>query len=324
MRKVAIIGTAPLSRDLAPYQDKDWEIWVCSAGNVGAAGVTRVTRWYELHAITELEAPENKSWAGPYLRWIREQTFPIYMLEKNDHVPQAMIFPGKELLARFGREWFSSSVAWMQAHAIHEQVDEIAIFGVDMAADHEHYTGQRAGCRRFIEIAKEHGINTTIPWESCLGNPPPVYGYCEATPMGRRINVTEAMLVQKRAEIAQNEERMRMEKCFFDGALEQLRYFKRTFLDGADAFDHIGLSKDLDEAAKASVNNQLGSAPMAVPTNGSIAPSAANLTPPPPVDDVREDAVRALYGADSGSPSLPYPDVQETPQRPSVGHREAI
>ncbi len=315
MRKVAIIGTAPLSRDMAPFDDNEYEIWVCSAGNIGQPGLKRITRWFELHAIVELEAPENKSWATNYLKWLREQPFPVWMLEKNDLVPQAQVFPGQELIAEFGREWYTSSIAWMQALAIWEKVDEIGIFGVDMAADHEHYTGQRAGCRRFIEIAADRGIQTRIPWESCLGNPPPIYGYWEATPMGRRMNVTEQMLRSKRAELATNEERLRCEKCFFDGAIEQLSYFKRTFADGLSAFQHMGLAPSMDEAAKASIDRVMGE--KKVDTSFSLTnPPEANtrLTPPPPVDMPVAAVGRPVVSLNGGG-GMVWPEASKPHQR---------
>lgn len=243
MKKIAIIGTAPLSRDLAPYDDQSWEIWACSPGNMGV--LKRVNTYFELHAMVELEAPENQSWSKPYVAWLRQQTFPVYMQEPNELVPQAKIFPINGLIKEFGREWFSSSISMMQAFAVMhlEEGDEIGIFGVDMAADQEHYSAQRSGCRRFIEIAKDRGIKTTIPWESCLGFPPPIYGYSEATPMGRRINVTELMLRQRQAEIKAMLDKTVKEECFFAGAIEQLMYFKRTFVDGENF--QIGADKDL-------------------------------------------------------------------------------
>jgi hypothetical protein len=298
MRKVVILGTAPLSKDKAPFDDPSYEIWVCSGGNMGSA--KRVTHWFELHALVELNAPENQGWCVPYMEWLRKQPFPVWMLEPNDLVPQHLIFPARELLAEFGREWFTSSIAWMIAFAVAQKVDEIAIFGVDMASDHEYYTTQRAGCRRWIEIAQGRGIKVTIPWDSCLGNPPPIYGLSEATPFGRRVNVTETLLQQQRVERVQQEERAKQERIFFDGALEQLRYFKRTFLDGSDCFQHIvGLPPAMKSAADVFVEAMTpktvvmkyepAKTPIMEPSLGSKSlnggGSHPKLVSPPPVDE---------------------------------------
>lgn len=318
MKKIAIVGTAPLSRDMTPHDDASWDIWVCSPGNMGMT--KRISVFFELHAMVELEAAENQGWAKNYLAWLRQQTFPVMMQEPNEHVPQAKVFPYKAMIKEFGREWFSSSIAWMQAYAIAHmsEGDEIAIFGVDMAADQEHYTAQRSGCRRFIEIAKDRGIKTTIPWESCLGNPPPLYGYSESTPLGRRINVTKAMLVQRHNEIKALIDKTRLEECFFAGAMEQLNYIQRTFVDGENATLDVdpGLLEHLSGAAKAYAEREIipklplsvGDGSAELKSAGLSTAMTSNLRPPPPVkgtNGASHPSEHIIPITEKGSPELP-------------------
>src|SRR3981189_2150960 len=56
--KVALIGTAPSSRMLAPYNDPSWKIWACSPGNMNV--LPRVDVWFELHS--DLLWPEHESY----------------------------------------------------------------------------------------------------------------------------------------------------------------------------------------------------------------------------------------------------------------------
>lgn len=238
MIKVALVGTAPLSQQLAPYNDKEWQIWACSPGNMGRC--PRVDLWFEIHALCDMTAAENQAWSLNYFGWLKAQSFPVMMQEKNDLIPQAQVYPLKLMLKKFGRNWFTSSVAYMMAYAIHLGVTEIALFGIDMAADVEHYTGQKAGCLRFIEIAKEHGIKVHVPFESCLPMPPPLYGYSEATNFGRRMNAVEHQIGQERARMAAELDALVKKLSFFDGAMEQVRYIKRTFTDGEDADLDLG------------------------------------------------------------------------------------
>ena len=49
-KKVAIVGGGP-SRRRAPYDDETWEIWAFSSR---AWRYPRVTRWFELHSMTDL------------------------------------------------------------------------------------------------------------------------------------------------------------------------------------------------------------------------------------------------------------------------------
>lgn len=280
--KIAIIGTAPTSRALAPYDDPSWDIWACSPGNQGAV-LPRVSVWFELHAIVDLVSPESRSWAAPYVEWLKHQSFPIYMQEKNDLVPQAVPFPMHEMVEAFGRNWFTSSIAWMMALAIAQKPEHIGIFGVDMAADQEHYSAQKSGCLRFIEIAQERGIRVSIPRESCLGKSAPLYGYSEATPFGRRLNVTEYMVANRRAEMAAEFARLQKEIAFYDGALEQIRYIKRTWLDGTEVELNLGeLEQRLADTSAATAD----------PVDVSLPeePEAEIITYPPHMRRVGEDA----------------------------------
>lgn len=235
MTKVALVGTVPASRLLAPYDDREWKIWACSPGNANGV-LPRIDTFFELHAICELVGAEHKGWAVPFLGWLRSQEFSVYMQEKNDLVPQALVFPAKDLMAKFGTGWFTSSIAWMMAFAISQmrEGDTIGLFGIDMAAGQEHYTAQKAGCHYFIEKAKERGINVTIPMESCLAQKPPMYGYSEATPMGRRLNVRLNEMKQLQAALEAGIQKQVNELNYIKGAIEQCEYMIRTFTDGSD------------------------------------------------------------------------------------------
>lgn len=242
--KIALIGTAPGSRLNAPYSDESWEIWACSAGNSQGSALPRVTKWFELHAICDMTGAENKAWSLPYYAWLKAQKFPIYMQEKNDYVPQATIFPYKMLCERFGpnpkkglANWFTSSIGWMWAYALTQmrEGDEIGVFGVDMAAMEEAYTAQKAGLQRFVEYSHAMGVKVSIPYESCLGKTLPLYGYAEATPMGRKLMVRLHELTQLRGQTDSQCRNAELQRAFFDGALEGLKYDIRTWTDGLDA-----------------------------------------------------------------------------------------
>ena len=111
--KVALIGTAPSSRMLAPYTDPSWKIWGCSPGNMNA--LPRVDAWFELHS--NLLWPEHESYGKPYIEWLKQQTFPIYMQDQS-LVPNATVFPKNEMVAEFKDRFFTSSFTWMMALAI--------------------------------------------------------------------------------------------------------------------------------------------------------------------------------------------------------------
>lgn len=241
--KVAIIGTVPASRGLAPYDDNTWKIWACSPGN--RTGLPRIDVWYELHGVVDLKSPRNADWSKDYFDWLKSQSFLVYMQEPNDLVPGARVFPMRRLVERFGRRWFTSSIAWMMAHALDQMVPEgskaqpgeheIGLFGIDMAHADERYTHQRAGCQRFMEIATDLGVAVNVPLESCLGREAPLYGYAEATAMGLKLVTRREEMRRNIANIDAQIARLQNERTYFAGAMEENTYIANTFVDGTDA-----------------------------------------------------------------------------------------
>lgn len=284
MRKIAIIGTAPGSRDMAPFADATWDIWVCSPGNGNHQPqpnpLKRITAWFELHSLPDMIGLENQPWSIPYFAWLKSSTFPVYMQERNELVPQCKIFPMPVLVERFGKNWFTSSVAWMVAYALHLGVDEIAIFGVDMASDHEMYSAQRSALVRWAEICEELGVKISIPWESCLGHHPPLYGYDEATPMGRRLSILKFMGNQQLAQLEMQKQRTDMEIAFAKGALAQLRYSMTTWLDGSNATQFLDLPDEIVKEAKDYALSVTGAKAGFVPHSADNRPLVAPNAPP--------------------------------------------
>lgn len=163
--KIAILGASRTSRDLAPFDDPSWEIWACSAGTIG---VPRIDLHFELH---DLDVITGQSGYPDYLQHV-----PVMMQEKTDEFPYSSAYPKDEMVAEFGPHFFSSSIAFMLALAISKKPETIGLWGVDMLASDE-YDYQRPGCFRFIEIARERGIEVYIPPQSGLLITPRLYGY---------------------------------------------------------------------------------------------------------------------------------------------------
>jgi hypothetical protein len=220
---------------MAPFQSQDWDIWACSPAN---QDLERITAFFQLHSIMAiLDEPKGPS----HLEWLKAQSFPVFMQEENQHVPQAKRFPKDELVAEFGPYWFTSSIAWMMAYALTlPEVEEIGLYGIDMAHMSE-YALQKPGCMWFIEEAKRRGIKVSVPPGSDLLTPPPLYGYAEATPKGAKLYVRRREVAQRknefRDEIAELEAKlakMRDRVNYFTGAEEQLNY---EYLQNWETYD---------------------------------------------------------------------------------------
>lgn len=216
--KVALIGTAPSSRMLAPFNDPSWEIWGCSAGNRGV--LPRVNRWFEIHA--NMLWPENAAWGPDYLNWLRQQPFPVYM-QDNTFLPNAIPLPRDELVAEFGPYFFTSSFAWMMAMAIKEGAKEVMLFGIDMAS-REEYIIQRPGAYHFFQEARRRGIKISAPYESDIMQPPGLYGFSEVTPFGRKMLARKQELAERLSNINNQLNSLNQQKIYLDGAMEDVDY----------------------------------------------------------------------------------------------------
>lgn len=221
--KVALIGTAPSSRMMAPFADPTWQIWACSPGNMGV--LPRVDVWFEVHG--NLMWPENKHYGEPYTNWLRQQKFPIYM-QNQELVPNATPLPKKELVKEFGPYFFTSSFAWMMALAMLKGAKEIALYGIDMASRDE-YILQRPGAYYFFEKAKERGVKMTAPYESDIMQPPGLYGFSEVTQYGRKVLARKAELEQRVRDLKAQRDGAGTQCTYLEGALEDLDYFHSIF-----------------------------------------------------------------------------------------------
>ena len=218
--KVALIGTAPSSRMLAPYNDPTWQIWGCSPGNQNT--LPRVDLWFELHS--NLLWPEYEHYGKPYIEWLKAQSFPVYMQDQT-MVPRALTFPKDELVAEFGDDFFTSSFAWMMALAMKMGASEIALYGIDMASRDE-YIRQRPGFYFFRHMAQKRGIKISAPHESDIMQAPPLYAYVDSTPFGRKIMARRQEVSGRINGMAQQIDQTTRSKTYLEGALEDLDYFE--------------------------------------------------------------------------------------------------
>jgi len=218
--KIALIGTAPSSRHLAPFNDPEWTIWACSPGNQG--NIPRVDAWFEVHS--NLLWPECEAYGKPYIEWLKQQTFPIYMQDQR-LIPHAISLPIQELVTEFGKYFFTSSFAYMLAMAIKAGASEIALFGIDMASKDE-YILQRPGGHYFMQEAAKRGIKVSVPFESDLAQPPALYAYDDSTPFGRKYYVREKELTDRITTMVAERDKLNHGITFLQGALEDMNYWR--------------------------------------------------------------------------------------------------
>lgn len=219
--KIALIGSAPSSRNLAPFNDPEWEIWSCSPSNMD---LPRSDVFFELHAFdTMARDPELFG----FLHWVRKQS-KVYLQKADEQFPNAIAYPKDEMIAKYGPYFFTSSLAYMFALALEQKPTHIGMWGVDMTATEE-YGYQRAGCQYFIQKARDLGVQIIVPVESDIVAPTPQYGFRELNPLYRKLFIRKEELLRRyHAKIAEKNA-AHEEALTLGGAIEDVDYMINTW-----------------------------------------------------------------------------------------------
>ena len=165
MKKLAIVGTHPATRTLAPFDNPEYEIWVF---NEAAQDTTWCKRWdacFQLHKPEWYMRPDNYSNATHW-QWL-QQLHPgkvIWMQEIDDLVPASRPYPLKEIIESVPggfRRIMGSSPAQALALAIHLGYKEIGVWGVELSSNTE-YGRQLPSWMYWCGIADGMGIKLEI------------------------------------------------------------------------------------------------------------------------------------------------------------------
>lgn len=109
-----------------PFDDLDYEIWGLNALQ---PVITRWDRWFELHNDWR---EQERMGRETYLEWLhRDHGRPIYMIAPCSEIPNSVAYPLREIQWTYPHAYFCNSLAYMIALAIHEQVDEIYLYGMN-------------------------------------------------------------------------------------------------------------------------------------------------------------------------------------------------
>ena len=153
-KKIAIFGTTP-TRMEGPHMDgTGWERWTIGPGGIDAHN------WERLYEIHKTHPPDFKEYLDKLAAY--EPPREIWTLKPFPHFKSNKVVPYAELIAKYGRTWFSSSISWCMAHALEEGATDIGLFGIDLESGEE-YISQFIGCRFFIDLARIGGVNIHLP-----------------------------------------------------------------------------------------------------------------------------------------------------------------
>ena len=161
-KTIAVVGTAQSSNKQANNEPPEVERWAIGSARFW---LSQVDRFFEVHTREHLQRRARTAYFQ-HLQWMQEFNGPVYMLEVDPNIPNAVAMPIEEMTKKFfpfgEHPYFTSSVSYMLALAIMEEPDEIKLFGIDFATKEER-THQRAGTEYFIGWAAGAGIRVTVP-----------------------------------------------------------------------------------------------------------------------------------------------------------------
>jgi hypothetical protein len=194
-KKIAIVGTATSTVHLANELDDTWDIWSCN----GAYDlVKRYDKHFELHDIGYLRSinviPE-------YLEWFKAQGSKVILQKRYAEFPASDVYPINEIIDKLGHSYFNNTIAYMIAYAIYNNPDleRIALYGVDMAADGE-YRHQRPCCEFWLGYALAKGIVLDIPDICPIAKSTHLYGFQEAPPMVKKMQIMKEEMNKRHKE----------------------------------------------------------------------------------------------------------------------------
>lgn len=219
--KIGILGSAPSSINLAPFNDPTWWLYGCSEGCASAVGTKEIAGWFEIH-----DWPFSR-WEKSYQDFLLRQKI-VYTARALPELPNCAVYPKDEMIEKYGKYFWTCSPAYMLAWAIDQKPTDIGIWGIDMAATDE-WAYQRPACHYFVTIAQSLGINITVPAESDLLKPSSMYGYNLSDPMLIKLQARRAELTQRLNNNTAQTDNLVREAMFFRGAIDDIDYMLKTW-----------------------------------------------------------------------------------------------
>lgn len=186
MKTVAIVGTHPTTRDEAPFDNPDVDIW--GFNNQMVQGwCRRATAIFDIHHPADihrrrLEHPAFGDWLS------KQKEITVYTPSPIEDCPRNEVYPLDEVCAdlfpNFKRgdevnKYFTSGPCYALALAIHKGYERIEMYGIEMESNSE-YVYQRDGIGLFFGIALGRGIEVFLPRKSMMFFSP-LYGYDDSS-----------------------------------------------------------------------------------------------------------------------------------------------
>lgn len=176
-KTVALVGMAVSSCALAPFEDKDVEIWALNEMH-NWKWLKRATRWFQIHATQSWQRDLAKRNVYGHREWLMENPLdiPIYMQYWQEEVPKSVAYPLREVCDKYFKnirrgdakiKYFTSTFAYMMGIALLDGFERIELYGFEMASTDE-FTEQKGCAEWWMGMAMGLGVEIYIPPDSIL------------------------------------------------------------------------------------------------------------------------------------------------------------
>ncbi|CAK0775157.1 conserved hypothetical protein [Gammaproteobacteria bacterium] len=174
-RKLAIVGSHPATRENAPYDDPEWEIWLYNEAPQKTEVYKRWDACLQLHKPEVYSSLEN--WVNKgHWEWLqKDHGKVIWMQEVDPKVPNSVRYPIEGVLDLVPYRYLRSSPALALALAIYLGYEEISLYGNELSSNTE-YAYQATNLAFWIGFAHGRGIKLNLEcWQSEFNQA--IYGY---------------------------------------------------------------------------------------------------------------------------------------------------
>jgi len=288
VKKLAIVGSHPETRENAPYQNEEFEIWLYNEAPQKPETYKRWTQSFQMHK-PEVYTSETNWVNKDHWSWLQQDHGDnvIWMMDVDERVPNSKKYPLEEILSMVPYRYLRSTPAMALALAIHLGYEHIELYGNELSSNTE-YGYQAVNFAFWIGFAHGRGIDLRMEcWQSEFNQP--IYGYegelqidpsffqlrIDDLAPPARLNkrsmekidqkMNDAMMAFKPDDVGRlslNLESAAMKAGEASGALsEAFRYFERTDPISRQEFERVCAQAQLDgETKKDEMNHAAGTA----------------------------------------------------------------
>lgn len=277
-KSLAIVGSHPATRELAPYENQNFDIWLFNESPQKPEVYRRWTASFQMHIPEVYTSTEN--WVNKdHWAWLQldHGDRDIWMHDVDPRVPNSRRYPLEGVLQLVPYKYLRSTPAMALALAIYLDYHEIWLYGSELSSNTE-YTYQAINYAFWIGFAHGRGIDLHLEcWRSEFYEQP-IYGYegelqvpktfyeqrIKDLSIPARLNrenmekvqgrMQEAMMsheYQRVADLSINLQELAMQAGEASGALEEAeRYLERTNPVSRQEYERVSAQARIDGEKK--------------------------------------------------------------------------